>query len=84
MRELKPDCLGRVLSICFICIFWLRELDLNQRPSGYEPKPQRFQLVIDFSDLSTKPLISSIFHSDIDRHSPSLTGADRAKMAYAG
>jgi hypothetical protein len=29
--------LAAALSGCFCLVFWLRELDLNQRPSGYEP-----------------------------------------------
>jgi len=36
----------------------LRELDLNQRPSGYEPKHRGFHLSFQFNSLDNKPLKS--------------------------
>ena len=54
----------RDLSRCFICGIWLRELDLNQRPSGYEPKHPDFHLSFEYNSLADKPLKSKTIMGD--------------------
>jgi hypothetical protein len=41
---------------------------LNLRPSGYEPKLQRFRHLSKTNDLRDKPLILRFFHVRTGRH----------------
>jgi hypothetical protein len=62
----------------------LRELDLNQRPSGYEPIRADLQKHNEISFLCDKPLISRIIQPTIRQHSRALACNTGAKRALAG